>query len=45
LRYGSGINPARCLASAIAANYYGKLWIYWVGPMIGGMHEWLFRQL
>jgi hypothetical protein len=33
---GCGINPARSTASAIVSGDYSKLWIYWVGPMIGG---------
>lgn len=34
---GCGINPARSLGSAVIANNYSKLWIYFAGPFLGGI--------
>lgn len=44
---GCGINPARSFASAVVSGNWNKWWIYWVGPMIGGMcicFSWFFAQ-
>ncbi|KAM9305853.1 aquaporin-8 [Gastrophryne carolinensis] len=34
---GACMNPARAFGPAVAANYWAYHWIYWVGPMIGGL--------
>ncbi|CAH8840533.1 unnamed protein product [Trichobilharzia szidati] len=34
---GSGLNPARCLGTAIVANDYTDVWIYVVGPLCGSL--------
>jgi MIP family channel proteins len=42
---GGSFNPARSIAPAIVATHFGDLWIYIVGPLIGGaigglVHGW-----
>ena len=34
---GCGINPARSLGSAVASEKWDNHWIYWVGPLFGGV--------
>lgn len=34
---GAGINPARVLAAAIFADSWGYHWVYWLGPILGGI--------
>ena len=34
---GTGINPARSLGPAIAAQQFTNLWIYFIGPIIGAI--------
>nr|CAD7435510.1 unnamed protein product [Timema monikensis] len=34
---GSSMNPARTLGSAIIANIWDDHWVYWLGPILGGM--------
>nr|CAD7580049.1 unnamed protein product [Timema californicum] len=34
---GSSMNPARTLGSAIIANTWDDHWVYWLGPILGGM--------
>lgn len=34
---GCGLNPARTLGPAVAAGKMENHWVYWVGPILGGV--------
>ncbi|KAH6945960.1 hypothetical protein HPB50_010929 [Hyalomma asiaticum] len=34
---GAGLNPARSLGPALITNTWSHHWVYWAGPMLGGL--------
>jgi aquaporin Z len=41
---GSSVNPARSIGSALVGGDLNALWIYLVGPTVGGIIGWgIFR--
>lgn len=34
---GAAMNPARWLGPAAAAAHFNDWWIYWIGPLLGGV--------
>lgn len=34
---GAALNPARHFGTALAAGYFDNIWVYWLGPITGGI--------
>merc|ERR1712061_962599 len=42
---GSSMNPARSLGPAVVLWEFENHWVYWVGPLLGGIFGALFYQV
>jgi glycerol uptake facilitator-like aquaporin len=41
---GGALNPARVFGPSLAAGEFGRQWVYWVGPLVGGALAALVHQ-
>ena len=49
MSFRAAVNPAFALGRAFVVNDFGRLWIFWVGPLLGGVaaalcHEFIFSD-
>lgn len=42
---GASMNPARSLGPSLVTNQFGSHWVYWAGPILGGVFAGLLYQL
>ena len=43
---GAAMNPARAFGPEVAQNFWGEGWIYWIGPILGGVvAAWVYEYL
>ncbi len=45
---GAAMSPGRWLGPAVASGFYDNWWVYWIGPLLGGVigavvYEYIFR--
>jgi glycerol uptake facilitator-like aquaporin len=45
---GAAMSPGRWLGPAVASGFYDNWWVYWLGPLLGGVigavvYEYVFR--
>src|SRR5439155_324395 len=46
---GAAMSPGRWLGPAVASGFFDNWWVYWAGPLLGGIlgavvYEYVFRQ-
>jgi aquaporin Z len=46
---GAAMNPARAFGPEVANNFWAQGWIYWIGPIVGGVvaavaYDWLYLR-
>jgi|SRR5579884_937652 len=46
---GAAMNPARAFGPELANNFWAQGWIYWIGPIVGGLvaaiaYDWLYLR-
>jgi MIP family channel proteins len=41
---GAAMNPARAFGPELAGGYWDNWWVYWIGPLIGGVLAALFYE-
>ena len=49
MSFRGAFNPAYSLGRAFVVNNFDNLWIYWLGPLLGGLcaalcHEYIFNE-